>query len=101
MKKKWLYLGNYGVLAVGDQIEQIEKHCSNKPDDYLKFEHVSFNKVLNLIKDSKDYLNDGVPEQNKELEEARKKAESLGLKVHHKAKLETVLKAIEEAEKQG
>ena len=56
MEKKWFYLGNMGVLAVGDQIDQLKDYCKSRPDDLTKFEQVPFHALRDMINEAKEFV---------------------------------------------
>ncbi len=73
--KKWCYIGNKGVLAVGDQIEQLKDHCNDRPDDLLKFESVPFHVLRDLIQEAKDFVKAEEPKEEKPKRKRRTKAQ--------------------------
>ena len=55
--KKWLYIGNYGCLAEGDQIAKLESHMNDiGPEDPKKFESISFHKAFSMIQNAKEVV---------------------------------------------
>ena len=55
--KKWFYIGNYGCLAQGNQIDSLKDHMNDKgPEDPKKFESISFHKAYSMINDAKEVI---------------------------------------------
>jgi len=77
MEQKWCYLGNKGVLAKGDQIDQLKDHCNDRPDDLLKFKSVPFHVIRNMIQEAKDFVKakEEEPKEEKPKRKRRTKAE--------------------------
>jgi len=81
MEKKWFYIGNYGVLANGDQIDKLKDHCNDKgPEDARQFKSVPFHVIYNMIEESKKAVSEPKKEDKPkrkrrtkaEIEEAKK-----------------------------
>ena len=52
---KWMYKENAGVLAAGDEINQLSEYFTqSKPDDLTKFKHITFHQAISLISGAKE-----------------------------------------------
>lgn len=50
-----MYLGNFGVLAKGEEIEILKNHfTAERPEDLTKFENITFSKARGMIAKAKE-----------------------------------------------
>ena len=50
-----MYKENAGVLAVGDEINQLSEYFTqSKPNDLTKFKHITFHQAISLISGAKE-----------------------------------------------
>ena len=74
--KKWMYKGNYGVLAVGEQIEALKDYFNQtRPDDLSKHKHITFAVAYSMIKTAKEAVKKVDEETEKPKRKRRTKAE--------------------------
>ena len=75
MNKKWMYLGNFGVLAKGEEIEILKNHFTGeRAEDLTKFEHITFSKARGMIEEAKQAVIEDEPAE-KPKRKRRTKAE--------------------------
>jgi glycyl-tRNA synthetase (class II) len=68
---KWMYKENAGVLAKGNEIEQLSEHFTqSKPNDLKKFKHITFHQAINLIGKAKE----SVKEEDEKKEAVKEEA---------------------------
>jgi hypothetical protein len=73
--KKWMYLGNLGLLAKDHEIDQLKDYFTQTaPDDFLKFEEIHFGKAIAMVNEAKEkVLIEEMKEQSKEQKKQKKK----------------------------
>ena len=69
-----MYKGNYGVLAVGGEIEELKDYFDQeKVEDGKQFVHISFHQARTMIHKAKEMAKES--ENEKPKKRGRKKAE--------------------------